>query len=79
MGRRKGGFVGLINRILTAPRLGFATEPTFITGDRSVRPKDTSARTANPLALAGLVTLPLGLAACGYQPSFGDYRPVIDS
>ena len=39
---------------------------------------NTSARTANPLALAGPVTLPRGLAACSYQPSFGDYRPVVD-
>ena len=31
------------------------------------------------LALAGLVTLPLALVACGYQPSLGDYRPVVDS
>ncbi|MEC8553117.1 MAG: hypothetical protein VXY93_21665, partial [Pseudomonadota bacterium] len=39
----------------------------------------TRARAATPLALAGLVTLPLALAACGYQPSLGDYRPVVDS
>ena len=31
------------------------------------------------LALAGLVTLPFALAASGYQPSLGDYRPVVDS
>ena len=37
------------------------------------------ARASTPLALAGLVTLPLALAACGYQPSLGDYRPVVDS
>ena len=29
---------------------------------------NTHARAATPLALAGLVTLPLALAACGYQP-----------
>ena len=40
---------------------------------------NTRARAATPLALAGLVTLPLALAACGYQPSLGDYRPVVDS
>ena len=28
---------------------------------------------------AGIVTLPLALAACGYQPSLSDYRPVVDS
>ena len=44
-----------------------------------MRPMNTRARTATPLALAGLVTLPLALAACGYQPSLGDYRPVVDS
>ena len=37
-----------------------------------MRPMNTSARAANPLALAGLVTLPLALATCGYQPSRGD-------
>ena len=40
---------------------------------------NTRARVATPLALAGLVTLPLTLAARGYQPSLGDYRPVVDS
>ena len=44
-----------------------------------MRPMNTLARTARPLALAGLVTLPLALAACGYQPSLGEYRPVVDS
>ena len=44
-----------------------------------MRPMNTRARAATPLALAGLVTLPLALAACGYQPSLGDYRPVVDS
>ena len=44
-----------------------------------MRPMNTRARTATPLALAGLVTLPLALAACGYQPSLGDYRPVVES
>ena len=44
-----------------------------------MRPMNTRARTATPLALAGLVTLPLALAACGYQPSLGDYRPVVNS
>lgn len=32
-----------------------------------------------PLALACLATLPLTLAACGYQPSLGDCRPMVDS
>ena len=40
---------------------------------------NTCTRAATPLALAGLVTLPLALAPCGYQPSLGDYRPVVDS
>ena len=40
---------------------------------------NTCTRAATPLALAGLVTLPLALAACGYQPSLGDYRPVVDN
>ena len=40
---------------------------------------NTRARAATELALAGLVTLPLTLAACGYQPSLGEYRPVVDS
>ena len=40
---------------------------------------NTCARAATLLALAGLVTLPLALAACGYQPSLGEYRPVVDS
>ena len=44
-----------------------------------MRPMNTRARAATPLALAGLVTLPLALAACGFQPSLGDYRPVVDS
>ena len=44
-----------------------------------MRLMNTRARAATPLALAGLVTLPLALAACGYQPSLGDYRPVVDS
>ena len=44
-----------------------------------MRPMNTRARNATPLALAGLVTLPLALAACDYQPSLGDYRPVVDS
>ena len=44
-----------------------------------MRPMNTRARTATPLALAGLATLPLALAACGYQPSLGGYRPVVDS
>ena len=44
-----------------------------------MRPMNTRARAATPLALAGLVTLPLTLAACGYQPSLGDYRPVVES
>mgnify|MGYP005665886641 CR=1 FL=1 len=44
-----------------------------------MRPMNTRARAATPLALAGLVTLPLALAACGYQPSLDDYRPVVDS
>ena len=30
------------------------------------------ARVATPLALAGLFTLPLALATCGYQSSLGD-------
>ena len=42
-----------------------------------MRLMNTRARVATPLALAGLVTLPLTLAACGYQPSLGDYRPVV--
>ena len=33
-----------------------------------MRPMNTRARATTPLALAGLVTLPLALAACGYQP-----------
>ena len=65
MGRRKGGFAGLINLIFIAPGLGFATKPTFITGDRSMRPMNTRARAATPLAFAGLATLPLALAICG--------------
>ena len=65
MGRRKGGFAGLINRIFTEPGLGFATKPTFITVDRSMRPMNTRPRAATPLAFAGLVTLPLALAICG--------------
>jgi len=44
-----------------------------------MRLMNTRARAATPLAPAGLVTLPLALAACGYQPSLGDYRPVVDS
>ena len=40
---------------------------------------NSRARAATPLALAGLVKLPLALAACGFQPSFGDYRPVVGS
>ena len=44
-----------------------------------MRLMNTRARAATPLALAGLVTLHLALAACGYQPSLGDYRPVVDS
>ena len=40
---------------------------------------NTRARVATPLALAGLFTLPLALAACGYQLSLSDYRPVVDS
>ena len=44
-----------------------------------MRLMNTRARAATPLALAGLVTLPLALAACGYQPSLGDYRRVVDS
>ena len=44
-----------------------------------MRLMNTRARAATPLALASLVTLPLALAACGYQPSLGDYRPVVDS
>ena len=79
MGRRKGSFAGLIHRIFTAPGLGFATEQTFITGDRSMRPMNSRARAATPLAFAGLVTLPLALAAWGYQPTLGDYRPVVDN
>ena len=35
-------------------------------------PMNTRARAATPLDLAGLVTLPLALAACGYQPLLGD-------
>ena len=66
MGRRKGGFAGLINRIFTALGLGFATEPTFIKGDRSMCPMNNRARAATPLALTGLGALPLALAACGY-------------
>ena len=34
---------------------------------------NTRARAATPLAIAGLVTLPLA------QPSLGDYRPMVDS
>ena len=75
MGRRKGGFACLINRIFIALGLSFATEPTFITGDRSMRPMNTRARGVTPLALVGFVTLPLALSAGGYQPSLGDYRP----
>ena len=44
-----------------------------------MRPMNTRARAATPLALAGLITLPLALAACGYQPSLDDYRPAVDS
>ena len=44
-----------------------------------MRPMNTHARTATPLALAGLITLSLALAACGCQPSLGDCRPVVDS
>ena len=44
-----------------------------------MRPMNTRARAATQLALAGLITLPLALAACGYQPSLDDYRPVVDS
>ena len=44
-----------------------------------MRLMNTRARAATPLALASLVTLPLALAACGYQPSLGDYRPVVES
>ena len=79
MGRRKGGFADLINCIFTEPGLGFAIEPTSVTGDRSMRPMNTRARAATPLAFAGLVTLPLALAAWGYQPTLGDYRPVVDN
>ena len=44
-----------------------------------MRPMNSQdARTA-PLALTGIVTLLLALAACGYQPSLGDYRSVVDS
>ena len=44
-----------------------------------MRPMNNRARAGDLLALAGLVTQPLALAACGYQPSLGDYRPVFDS
>ena len=44
-----------------------------------MRPMNTRAALTAPLAFAGIVTLPLVLAACGYQPSLGDYRPVVDS
>ena len=37
-----------------------------------MRPMNTRARGATPLALAGLVTLPLALATCGYLPSLGE-------
>jgi len=40
-----------------------------------MRPTHSFPGTAIPLALAGA----LALAACGYQPSLGDYRPVVDS
>ena len=79
MGCRKGGFACLINRIFTALGLSFTTEPTFITVDHSMRPMNTRALAATPLTVAGLVILPLALAACGYQPSIGDYRPLVDS
>ena len=79
MGRGKGGFAGLNNRIFTVLGLGFAANTSLITGDRSMRPMNTRAALTAPLALAGIGTLPLALAACGYQPSLGDYRPVVDS
>jgi len=44
-----------------------------------MRPMNTRALAATPLTVAGLVILPLALAACGYQPSIGDYRPLVDS
>ena len=44
-----------------------------------MRAMNTRARAATPLAFAGLVTLPLALAAWGYQPTLGDYRPVVDN
>ena len=44
-----------------------------------MRPMNTRVALTAPLALAGIVTLPLALAACGHQPSLGDYRPVVDS
>ena len=44
-----------------------------------MRPMTTRATLTAPLALACLATLPLDLAACGYQPSLGDYRAVVDS
>ena len=63
MGSRKVGFAVLINRIFTALGLRVATEPTFVTGDRSMRPMNSYAGLVVPLALAGLVTMPLALAA----------------
>ncbi|MCH1474591.1 MAG: glycine zipper domain-containing protein [Alphaproteobacteria bacterium] len=44
-----------------------------------MRPLNARAALTAPLALAGIITVPLMLAACGYQPSLGDYRPVVDS
>ena len=44
-----------------------------------MRPMNTRAALTAPLAFAGIVTLPLVVAACGYQPSLGDYLPVVDS
>ena len=44
-----------------------------------MRPMNTCAALTAPLALASRVILPIALAACGYQPSLRDYRPVVDS
>ena len=63
MGSRTVGFAVLINCIFTALGLGVATEPTFITGDRSMRLMNSYTGLVAPLALAGLVTMPLALAA----------------
>ena len=44
-----------------------------------MRPMNTHASLTTPLFLAGLVTMSLAWAACGYHQSFGDFQPVVDS